>query len=217
MTKPFGEIVESTLTTFKSQCWQWDNVPPFGSILVTTNESIQIFGITAHIQTGSNDPGRYPYAYQKTEEELKKEQPQIFALLQTVVSSVIIGYRKHEDSYYQLPEHTPKIHSFVRPATTEEIQSFFANPLYLHVLFGNATLPVSNDELLLGLLTQLFAANAITESHLYEFIHTYSALSKSDYRRLKLFCQRVQTLVDKSPLREINIAIEPSSLSQQEL
>ncbi len=216
--KPFGEIVDSTLTTFKTQCWQWDTVPAFGSIMVTTNSNVHIFGIVAHIQTGSNDPGRYPFAYQKTEEELKREQPQIFALLETLVSCVILGYQKQNECYYQLPEYTAKIHGFVRPATIEEIQSFFSNPLYLHVLFSNTALPVSTDELLLGLLTQLIANNAITESHLYEFIHTFSALSKSDYCRLKLFLQRVQTLVDKTPLLEINIeAVEPISAQQKEL
>ena len=74
----FAEIVESSLTNWTAQSWDWDMFPAFGTLVVVPENKRSLFGIVYQINTGSLEPGRYPFTYQKTQEELLKEQPQIF-------------------------------------------------------------------------------------------------------------------------------------------
>ncbi len=196
MKKPFGEIIESTLSSFKSQCWQWDVVPPFGSLVVLKSHELTLFGIVSAVETGSFDKGRFPFPYQKTEEELKREQPQIFALLQSHVSCVTVGYLEDSSPYYQLPPFPPKIHAFVRVANEDEMRFFFNDAAYLHVLCGASDIQASLPELLLALIKQLLDQQIINHLQLQSFIATYSSLMSNDYRKFKLFLQRIESLVD---------------------
>lgn len=193
----FGEVVESSLPSWKAHCWLWDSMPAFGSLVVTTQGPLTLYGIITHVQTGSIDPGRYPFPYQKTEEELRRDQPQIFALLQTLVSCLTLGYQEEGTIYYQLAPYPPKIHSFVRLASRQEMTAFFAEPLYVHLL-GNAGQGLfSLDELLLALLKQLFQNQLLTPAHIDRFIATFSIMSGNDYRKLKLFLQRMEKLINQ--------------------
>ncbi len=195
MTKHvFGEIVESSLSGWKVHCWQWDVMPPFGSLLVINEGQSTLFGVVAHVQTGSIDQGRYPFPYQKTHEELKKEQPQIFALLQTHISCVTLGYQEQDVLYYQLPSFPPKIHAFVRQATSREMRDFFAEPFYVHLLCNTQGL-FSLDELLLAMLKQLGNDHLLTPAYLENFVSMLSVISGNDYRKFKLFLQRMEKLM----------------------
>lgn len=189
--KPFAEIIESSLNCWKAQCWNWDYVPPFGSLVTVTIASTTLFGVVYQSQTGSLDPVRQPYAYQKTEEELRAEQPQIFEFLHTTFLCAPLGFYTNA-LYYQLPPTPPKIHSFVQHASSSAIQQFFVTDQYLQVLFGLPLSATHIDELILALLQQTAQARLLTTEKLQDFMHTFSLLTGNDYRRLKLFLQRAQ-------------------------
>jgi hypothetical protein len=192
INKPFGEVIESSLHYWKAQSWQWDYFPAFGSLVtITTNNNMTLFGIVYQIQTGSSDPSRQAFAYQKTEQELKAEQPQIFAFLQTSFMCAPVGFYQSR-MYYQLPSTPPKIHAFIEHAREEDIKRFFSHNHYLSVLFG-LSLPNTNiDELLLALLKNLEMAHLLTTEKFHDFMQIFSLLTANDYRRLKLFLQRAQ-------------------------
>ncbi len=195
-TDPFAEVIESNLAHFTAQSWQWDSFPQFGSLVTIQTKKRDLIGIVHHVQTGSMDPHRYPFVYQKTEEELLKEQPQIFSFLKTTFSCLILGYKEKGMIYYALSPEPPKIHAFVQYVQQETLKTFFYQDVYLHILFG-ATQYIQNiDELLLALLKQKKALGMLSEQKIYQIIHTFSLLTGNDYRRLKLFLQRVQALVD---------------------
>lgn len=195
-SKPCAEIIESSLLGWLAQSWQWDYFPDFGSIVTIETKKRTIIGLVHQIQTGSMDPIRYPFPYQKTEEELLKEQPQIFEFLKTTFSCVTIGYQEKGRMYYQLAPEPPKIHSFVVTASQDLTKIFFADNRYLHVLFGLTQHVAQVDELLLALLKQLSDATLLSEQKLEDFIQTFSLLTGNDYRRLKLFLQRAQTIIN---------------------
>jgi hypothetical protein len=207
MKQAFGEIVEGSLQSWKACCWHWDILPPFGSLLVTSHGSLTLFGVVAHVQTGSIDPGRYPFPYQKTEDELKREQPHIFALLQTLVSCITLGYQEENRLYYQLPPYPPKIHAFARQATLEELTAFFSNISYVHLLCAAAAQFVSREELALALLKYLADRQALTPEHVNRFISAFSSLSGHEYRTLKFFLQRVEALLSVSSPESINQSV----------
>ncbi len=188
----FAEIVESNLTSFTAQSWQWDKFPEFGSLVTVETEKRTLFGIVHQIQTGSMEPGRYPFTYQKTQEELQAEQPQIFEFLKTTFSCLIVGFSEHELLHYQIAPEPAKIHSFVGPTTAAQTKQFFALNSYLHLLFSAPGVE-QLDELLLALLQTAQSQKLLSPDKLETFIETFSLLIGNDYRRLKLFTSRIHS------------------------
>ncbi|MGC2310270.1 MAG: hypothetical protein WA432_01455 [Candidatus Babeliaceae bacterium] len=191
----FGEVIESSLQQWKAQTWQWDYFPRFGSLVTIQTAERTLFGVVYHVETGSNDPSRLPYPYQKTEAELLQEQPHIFEFLKTTCTCLIIGYQEENTVFYHTAPQPPKIHAFVGHATVEQMTIFFQKDLYLPMLFGfnQATLPL--DELILIQLQQMVQLKLLTTQRLICFMQLFSLLTHHDYRRLKLFLQRAQTLI----------------------
>jgi len=186
----FAEVIESSLQGFTAQSWQWDTFPEFGSLVTVTTKKRTLFGVVDTISTGSIEPGRYPFTYQKTEEELLTEQPQIFEFLKTSFSCIILGFSEHEIMLYHRAPEPPKIHAFVSLATPIEYKRFFACHNYLHVL-ASSQHTESLDELMLALLRNAHQQKLLDHAKLESFIEIYSLLIGNDYRRLKLFIQRI--------------------------
>ncbi|KKP29397.1 MAG: HerA-ATP synthase, barrel domain protein [candidate division TM6 bacterium GW2011_GWF2_30_66] len=197
----FAEVIESSLQEWKAQCWDWNKLPSFGSIVTIKSGNKTIFGVVHQIQTGSDDPSRHPFAYQKTEEELMREQPQIFEYLKTTFSCITIGYKNTGKIYYMLSSEPPKIHSFVGHASPEDIREFFSSSScrYLHLLFGLSGQIFNLEELLLAIIIYQVKLNVLNKENkktkINKFIETYSLLIGNDYRKLKLFLQRVEPLI----------------------
>ncbi len=197
-SKAFAEVIESNLDHFIAQCWEWDQFPSFGSLLTITNDSLTFIGCVTQIHTGSMDPMRYPFPYQKTEAELRAEQPQIFEFLKTTFTVQIIGHKNDElnaSSFsYFLPPKPARIHSFVNYASMDTYANFFQKPLYLNVLFSFAQTIPNLDELLLAILNNLSQRQLLNKENLEAFCETFSLLTGNDYRRLKLFLSRIENL-----------------------
>ncbi len=188
--KPFGEIIESSLAHFTAQTWKWDDFPAYGSLVSIEQNSQTSIGVVYDVSTGSIDPSRSPFAYQKTEQELKKEQPQIFEFLKTTFKSVPLGIIEHERCHYMAPAHPAKIHAFVSPANPTISYQFLAQPLWVHRLFSLSGIVANVDELLLAILENLKKNDRFDSKHLHAFMQTYSLLTGNDYRRIKLFLGR---------------------------
>ena len=154
-----------------------------------------VIGIVHQIQTGSMDPMRYPFPYQKTEEELLNEQPQIFEFLKTTFSCLTVAYLDHGTMFYMLAPEPVKIHAFVTPASAEISKQFFYKNNYLHVLFGLSHQVFNLDELLLAVIRHQAALDTLSADRIQNFMQTFSLLTGNDYRRLKLFLQRVEPLL----------------------
>ncbi len=194
--KPFAEVIESSLHGFLAQSWDAATLPSFGSLMTITTPERTLFGIVHQIQTGSMDPSRHPFAYQKTYEELRKEQPQIFEFLKTTFSALVIGHttRSGKISYLLAPE-PARIHTFVCPSSLEMSVQFFKNTQYMHALFGLAHTMLNLDELLLAMLAHQASLGILSQEKLLDFTTTFSLLTGNDYRRLKLFLQRVEPIL----------------------
>ncbi len=193
--KPFAEIIESSLSCWIAQSWHWNVIPSFGHLVTLSHQQTTLVAIVNSIQTGSSDASRSPIPYQKTEEELHAEQPQIFAFLKTTFTCIPLGYLDKARVRYQLPPQPPKIHAFVQPVAVDISKQFLASPQYLHVLFGLSHQILYMDELLLALLEQQAALGILTPERVSAIVETISLLSGNDYRRLKLFLQRAQPII----------------------
>ncbi len=198
----FSEIIESSLHGFVSQCWEWDNFPNFGQLVTVQSGKRTLFGLVHQIRTGSMDPIRSPFPYQKTEKELLEEQPQIFEFLKTTFSCLTIGYLENEKIFYLMSPQPPKIHAFVHHTPADLSKRFFANLGYLHLLFANSNQITCLDELLLALLKNQFALGIMKTEKINEFVDSFSLLTGNDYRRLKLFLQRADGFYDHDKIKK---------------
>lgn len=184
--KAFAEVIESSLHSFRTQCWEWDDFPAFGSLVRVGN----IFGCVTSVETGSSDPQRYPFPYKKTEAELRAEQPQIFEFLQTTFSVVVLGYESEQAIHHIIPPHPAKIHAFVTTTPQLYAANFFSKPDFLYLLFASQSTITHPDELLLAIFNQLRAHKKLTTNVLNSLCQTLSLLTGNDYRRMKLFLKR---------------------------
>jgi hypothetical protein len=194
----FAEVIESQLSHFTAQCWQWNRYPTFGGLVCVSDASKTVFGIVTHIQTGSIDPTRTPFAYQKTEAELMAEQPQIFEFLKTAFTVHIVGHlctTSPNTIRYQLAPTPCSIHAFVGQCPTEQAQAFFSRTDYVQLLFANAHTILNLDELLLATITYRASLGPLTHEELDDFCQAFTILTGNDYRRLKLLLQRIEAVV----------------------
>ncbi len=197
---PFAEVTESSLSSWRAQCWEWDTLPSHGALLAIQQGSRTIYGIVHAITIGPQDTQRTVFAYKKTEEQLKQDHPHIFEFLTSTVSCITLGYKEDNQIRYQMAPTPPKIHAFVTVPAPEELYQFFQDEQYLHILFANIDQLVSLDDLLLALIEHMAASNNLTTDRFNRFVQTFSLLTANDYRRLKLFLQRVQPLIKHTPL-----------------
>lgn len=190
----FAEIIHSSLEGWTGQSWTWDTFPAFGSLVnIITPEKTWI-GIVHMVQTGSPDAHRQPFTYQKTEKELIQEQPHIFEFLQTTFACANVGFFKDNTLHYRLAPEPPKIHSFIEPCSERINEYFFTSAAYLPLLFSHTALTHHFEELCIALLAEQKQKHLLTQTTLYEFLETLALLYGNDYRKLKLFSNRLLSL-----------------------
>ncbi len=185
-----AEVIESSTIEFAAHARKLNGAPPFGSFIKVGTAPTSI-AMIYDISTGSIDLNRRPVAYGKTEEELRKEQPQIFELLRTEMKAKIVGYAdENRRMRQQIPPQPPKLHSFVFTCTSEEVHAFTHSLDYFRTLVGiGGTL---SDELLIAAIQQ--TCRCQPDSSRYCLIRTGKELSRllrDDYDRLESILKRI--------------------------
>lgn len=196
--KPYAEVIESSLRGFVAHCWSSDIVPAFGSLCVVqldeTHPRTTIFALVHAIQTGSADPSRHVTPYQKTQEQLRAEHPQIFAFLKTTFSCCVLGYSQGGKMHYELPPRPVPVHSFINSVDYERGKLFFASTQFMYVL-SNASEQIGNiDDVLIALTSQAIENKFAKASLVRDMVDHVSVLARNDYHRLRLFAQRMSAL-----------------------
>jgi len=194
LDKYLGEVVHSTISQWTTQAWDYDCYPEFGSVICLQDDKIQTFGLVYFIKTGSDDPVRQVFAFQKNPAELVQEQPQIFACLKTSFSAIPLGYEQDRRLIYALPSRPPKLHSFVRLADVAELQKLLAGSGCVHALFSQYQKIEYFEELLLAFLRYLEQYNLVSRSLLMQISEQLSLVTANDYRRLKMFMDRARDI-----------------------
>jgi hypothetical protein len=188
----FGEVIESSITGFIFQTWDWKAKCPFGSIIMVKNEEETVYGIVYQIKTGSQDSNRQAYTYQKPLEQLEREHPHIFSFLKTTVYALPLGYKKSNTIVDSLPQKPCLIHAFVGPADAKELQTLLtSNYSFLNHLFALQADLFSIDELLLSLLIYQQSIDPLFKTNLISFLSAYSSLIGHDYNRLRFFTEKI--------------------------
>jgi hypothetical protein len=195
----FAEVVESSISKFTAQCWEWDQFPTFGSLVQVKSKKNLVYGVVVNIHTGSHDSSRTPFAYRKTEEELKAEHPQIFELLQTTFVVQILGYASEpklsEKVSYILPPEPCKIHEFVHHSPSETYELLAETYNFLPLLFSFRSNVENLDELILAMIREFKLRGLISSKMIGGLCDMITTLGGNDYKQTRILLKRIQQIL----------------------
>ncbi len=200
-----AEVIESTSTEFTAECRELNSSPPFGALVKACSSPWVIYGVVHHISTQSIEPYRRPMAFGKTEEELRQEQPQIYALLRTHFKALVVGYASDDrpDEIIQaIPPVPTRLHTFVYECTPEEVRQFGSDLHFLRTIV-NATRGLS-DELLVAVCRHMLNAHGGQREYLVKLGKELCRLIRDDYHRLTHLLKRLESQIE----RTANVAVQ---------
>ncbi len=157
-------------------------------IKIRTTQEQEVFGIVSFIEHAALDSSRLVTPLGKSREELQKEMPQVFELIQTIVHTIHVGYNTNNSFVQGLPLQPPRLHDFVYETTTLEQQQFFeSSPQFIRLII-NAKNP-HTDELIVAFLRQY--KTYLKKDSLVKIGKELSYFFSDDHRRLESLLERI--------------------------
>jgi hypothetical protein len=203
----FAEVIETATSEFLAQCLEPEDLrfpvmPPFGSWVKSIDEESgnQIYGVVCYVTTTPIDSVHRARALGLSLQDLREQQPQIFAMLKTEFRAAIVGFQQTQKSpngagrissglYQHLPPRPPQIHQAVYRAQSEEIIDFSENMSFLRTLLLINSVPV--DALVAAALREIYQLRMADRAWLVQAGRTLSVLLKDDYDRLQLILSQI--------------------------
>ncbi len=216
-----AEVVETSTTEFLAQCLEPDDLnyavmPPFGSWVRSLDEETgnQVYGVVYHATTAPIDSVHRARALGLSLQELREQQPQIFAMLKTEFRVAIVGFRvptiaehsqlsderslrsiatadlRNTSQIYQyLPPRPPQVHQAVYTCTTAEIVEFTEELDFLRSLLQMGNAPV--DSLVAATMRTIYQYRKGDRPWLVKAGRMLSLLLKDDYDRLRIILNQI--------------------------
>jgi hypothetical protein len=156
-----------------------------------------VYALVYGANTASLEPSRRPSALGfADEDEMRRQQPQIFELLRTEFSGLLIAYAEGGDTPLRrhLPPLPPRIHSRVYPCSPEETRLLTEDLSFLRGLLlpsGGALAGVPSDELAAACLRMAREAHPDDQAFLLKAGRTLATLLATDYERLQAILRNV--------------------------
>ena len=156
-----------------------------------------VYALVYGANTASLEPNRRPSALGfADEDEMRHQQPQIFELLRTEFSGLLIAYAEGGDKPLRrhLPPLPPRIHSRVYPCTPEETRLLTEDLSFLRGLLlpsGGALSGVPSDELAAACLRMARESHPDDQAFLLKAGRTLATLLATDYERLQAILRNV--------------------------
>jgi hypothetical protein len=145
-----GEIIETRSSGFVAENFELNRPPALGSLvvvnveidaaqssLVQTSAGVGLYAVVTYGQTVGLDPGR-PAMRRGTETvhdaAIYKEHPELKHVLRTEFGAALVGLQEDDVIRQQLPSQPPPLHYSVHTTTSEQLQRFTEQLLYLRLL-----------------------------------------------------------------------------------
>lgn len=205
-----AEVIETATTEFLAQCLEPEDLsfatmPPFGSWVKARDEDSgnQIYAIVYHVTTSPIDSVHRARALGLSLQELREQQPQIFAMLKTEFRAAIVGYQPlysarngatrqlelDEAVYQHLPPRPPQVHQAVYYCEPEEVVHFSEKLDFLRTLLQVNGAPV--DGLAAATIREIYRLRQADRNWLVQAGRTLSTLLKDDYDRLRIILSQI--------------------------
>lgn len=188
MSAHAGEVIESTTRTYVALSPYVGQSPSFGTFVKTDTQPV-VYGVVCEIITESREPGRRASALGMPLEELRREQPQIFEILQTEFHVLTVAHSQNGKMRFSLSPVPPSIHSFVYECTDEEVSGLCSEDFYLHTIASAPNVPV--DELLVASLGFAQEARSEDTDYIVRMGKSLVRIFKDDYERLSAVMRRL--------------------------
>lgn len=204
-TNHIAEVIETATTEFLAQCLEPDDLafpvmPPFGSWVKAIDEDSGnlIYAVVYHATTSPIDTVHRARALGMSLQELREQQPQIFAMLRTEFRSAIVGYRAGGNPingsiggtiYQHLPPRPPQIHQAVYACEPDEILEFSNELDFLRTLLQVGSAPV--DALTAAAIREIYQLRKADRAWLVQAGRMLSLLLKDDYDRLRVILSQI--------------------------
>lgn len=200
-----AEVIETTTMEFLAQCLEPENLsfpimPPFGSWVKSFDEESgnTIVGIVGYVTTTPIDSVHRARALGLSLQELREEQPQIFAMLKTEFRAAIVGFiapnstngnQKLGTIYQYLPPRPPQIHQAVYRCQSSEIIHFTEKLDFLRILLQIKGIPV--EALIAAIIRNIYSLRKGDRAWLVNAGRTLNLLLKEDYDCLQYILSQV--------------------------
>jgi len=188
-----GEVVSSNTVSFSAivpdDQNSESNLPVrFGELIKAEAEAFDTYAVVYYIEQAPTDSHRKVLPYGRTKNELRREMPQVFELIQTSFHALIVGHGNEQKLSQGLAPQPPSLHDFVFSTTPEEQIAFFEKGFSYLRIFMNSQ-EVQPDELLVSFLRQYFSI--IEKRKLVAIGKELSYLVGDDHRRLERILERI--------------------------
>ncbi|MBD2345972.1 hypothetical protein [Anabaena subtropica] len=198
-----AEVIETASTEFLAQCLEpedltFPSMPPFGSWVCAVDEESgnQVYAIVYHATTMPVDSVHRAVAMGMSLQDLREEQPQIFAMLKTEFRAAIVGFEQSPTSpnasrrvYQYLPPRPPQIHQAVYQCEPEVIVKFTEELEFLRTLLSINGAPV--ESLTAAAIREVYQLRKADREWLIKAGRTLSILLKDDYDRLRFILSQI--------------------------
>ena len=175
----------------------FDPTPPVQTGTGASGLPSAVYALVYGATTASLEPNRRPSALGfADEDEMRNQQPQIFELLRTEFSGLLIAYSEGEGKPLRrhLPPLPPRIHGRVYPCTPDETRILTEDLSFLRSLLlpsGGALAGVPSDELAAACLRLAREVHPDDQAFLLRAGRTLATLLATDYERLQAILRNV--------------------------
>jgi hypothetical protein len=205
-----AEVIETATTEFLAQCLEPEDLsfaamPPFGSWVKATDEESgnQIYAVVYHVTTSPIDSIHRARALGLSLQDLREQQPQIFAMLKTEFRAAIAGFQPRRTSnngygngtllsdtiHQHLPPRPPQIHQAVYYCESEEVIRFSEKLDFLRTLLQVRNAPV--ESLAAAAIREIYQLRQGDRTWLVQAGRSLSILLKDDYDRLRVILDQI--------------------------
>ncbi len=217
-----AEVIETATTEFLAQCLEPDDLsfpamPPFGSWVKAYDEEAanQIYGVVYHATTSPLDSVHRARALGMSLDELREQQPQIFAMLKTEFRVAIVGFvpmmagrqsrangsaknranGKAQEmvlgdrTYQHLPPRPPQVHQAVYRCEAAEVIRFTEELDWLRTLLQVSGVPT--ESLAAAAIRDVYSLRDLDRDWLIRAGRMVSVLLKDDYDRLRMILSQI--------------------------
>ncbi|MFS8794794.1 hypothetical protein NW813_08030 [Synechococcus sp. R55.6] len=193
----FGEVVEANTTTFVAQCFEPERLtfppmPALGSWTRSQDEETGnlIYGVVCYAAIAPIDTVHRARALGLSPQELREQQPQIFAMLRTDFRAAIVGFVSGGRVYQYLPPRPPQIHQPVYLCSDTEVREFCRSFEFLRTLLRVNGIPT--DELVAAVIRQTYRILNRDRNWLLQAGRQLSSLLRDDYEHLSAILRKIE-------------------------
>lgn len=151
-----------------------------------------IYAVVYSAETMSAQPGRRASAFQKTREELRQEQPQIFELLRTDFTALPVGFVRAGRLCPQIPPRPANLHDGVEECSDVEEKVITGCPEVLEAILRGPE-GINADSLVVALLERGYTLREADRGFLVAAGKTLASLLRSEPGRLLGILRRIES------------------------